>query len=137
MAAYDAWGDSWGPAGAGAWGVSWYHTDADDTTDTHDGFDKERKKRDSDYRSRRERLRETLTQAWDGPGPVAAELKALASPFVEILESGALRIDEAAIQARHAAVMDEVLALQAAMRAEYQAARDDEDEDDIVLLTWS
>lgn len=133
--AYDAWGDSWGPAGAGAWGVSWYHAGDVVVDDTHDGFD-EVKKRASAFKSKRERLREVLTQAWDGPGAVAAEVQALASPFVEILESGSPRIDFEAIE-RHKTVMAELLAFQDSLRAEYQQRLDDEEDDDVTMLLWS
>lgn len=140
MAAYDAWGNSWGPAGAGAWGVSWYHSDAVVDTDTHDGFDEKRKRRDSEFKGARERLRETLRMAWDGPGEVAAEVQALARPYVDILESGALRIDHEALERRRAAVMAEILAFEDALRAEYRAriAAYEQDEDDVAILAlWS
>ena len=124
--------------GAGYWGGGSVTPPVVDDGDTHDGFKEQRKRRERDFRSARERLRETLTQAWDGPpGPVAAEVKALASPFVDVLESGALRIDHEALEARRGEIVAEVLALQEALRAEYQAAREEEDEEDVVLLTWS
>lgn len=104
--------------------------------DTHDGFDEDRKKKDSEFRGKRERLREVLTQAWDGTGEVATEVKALAAPFVDILESGALRIDYAAMEKRNAEVMAEILAFQDSLRAEYQAREDDEKDVEFLIL-WS
>lgn len=111
--------------------------------DTHDGIDEDTHRRtkddlarrDKSFKSERERLREVLTQAWDGPGVVASEVKELASPFVEILESGALRIDYEAID-RHQA---ELLAFHDALRAEYQRRMDiEQDDEDVMLLTsWN
>ena len=113
--------------------------------DTHDGFDEDshakakdaERRHAKEFRSARERLRGIIERAWDGPGPVAAEVQSAASPFVEILESGTPRIDYAALE-RNKAVMAEILAFQDAMRAEYQAREDEDDEDDVMLLTqWS
>lgn len=116
------------------------------TIDTHDGFDEDShkhatedaKREAREFRGARERLRDVIEQAWDGdPGPVAAEVKAAAAPYVERLESGAVRIDYKAIE-RRKAVMAEVLALQDSLRAEFDARmalhRDDED---VILLTAS
>ena len=129
-----AWGDSWNTA----WGDSWGSIAV---PDTHDGFDEdshrlvkeEQARREKDFRSARSRLREVLERAWGEPepGPVAAEVKAIAEPYVERLESGRLRVDYAALEKRNAAVMAELLAFQDALRGEFQArmelANDDED----------
>ena len=109
--------------------------------DTHDGVDervRKRVKRDEEaFKSARERLRDALQLAWDGPGDVAAEIRELASPFVDVLESGALRVDYAALEAKNAAA---VLELEASLRAEFQArmaAFEADEEDAVLLLTWS
>lgn len=118
--------------------------DVDATADTHDGFDDIEVRRhvkdaqahkDKAFKSARERLRETLAFAWDGPQTEAAvEVKAIAAPHVERLESGALRIDYAAL-ARH---RRELLAFHDALRAEYQAAEIERDEEEVEILTlWS
>ena len=123
--------------------IVWADAACSISPDTHDGVDEAevRKRVRSDekaFKSARERLREALTLAWDGPpGEIAAEVRALASPFVDVLESGALRVDYEAMEARSAAVMRDVLEMEAALRAEYRAAREEEDDEDVVLLTWS
>ncbi|MDO8707019.1 MAG: hypothetical protein Q7J84_18990 [Sulfuricaulis sp.] len=104
--------------------------------DTHDGFDEARKRKESEFRSARERLREVLDFAWEQiePSPVALEVKALAASHVERMESGALRIDYAALERQQAAL----LAFHAELRREYEARRADEDEEDVEILTvWS
>jgi hypothetical protein len=110
--------------------------------DTHDGFDEDIRKRVKDeakaFKSARERLREVITQAWDGPqeAPVAAEMRALAAPHVERMESGALRIDYEALQ-RH---RTELLAFEDQLRAEFaarMAAYEADEEEAVLLLIWS
>ena len=109
--------------------------------DTHDGFDekKQRKVKDrvkadeSAFKSRREQLREAIERAWDGPQPepVAAQVQAIAAPYVERLESGALRIDYEGAKR----VQGEILALQSALRAEYEArAAIERDDEDVMIL---
>ena len=131
--------------GPGYWGPASGTPTPTVTTDTHDGFDEDIRKRvrervrdDEDaFRSKRERLRDALTLAWDGPGEIASEVQALASPYVDILESGALRIDYTALEARNAAA---VLELETALRAEFAArmAAFEADEEDVMLLTsWN
>ena len=116
--------------------------DTDFVPDTHDGFDEDshrrakdaERKHAKDFRSARERLRETIARAYDPEhGKVAEEVQALAAPYVERLESGAPRIDFAALE-RHKAVMAQILEYQDALRAEYQKRLDDEDEADVMLL---
>ena len=115
------------------------------TRDTHDGIDEDshRKVRESQaakdkaFKSARERLREVLTQAWDGPqadAPVAAEVRAIAAPHVERLESGALRIDYESL-AKH---RRELLAFENALRAEFERrmAIEADDEDVMILAQW-
>lgn len=131
--------------GPGYWGGGSVTPPVVDDGDTHDGFDEDLPRRvrrdlraaDERFRGARERLRDVLTQAWDGPGPVAAEVKALAAPYVDVLESGALRIDYAAIERRNREVLDGVLAFEAALRAEFAAriAAYEQDEEDVMLLT--
>ena len=104
--------------------------------DTHDGFDKERKRKEREFRNARERLRDVLDFAWEQiePSPVALEVKALAAPHVERLESGALRVDYAALERQQAAL----LAFHAQLRSEYEARLADEDEEEVEILTlWS
>ena len=125
--------------------IVWADAACSISPDTHDGVDEAsvRKRVRSDeraFKSARERLREALQLAWDGPpGEVAAEVRSLASPFVDVLESGSLRVDYAALEARNAAVMREVLALEDQLRAEFQArmAIEADEEDAVMLLTWS
>ena len=133
-----AWGSSWGSA----WGNSWGSIA---TPDTHDGFDEdsyrrakeEQARKAREFKSARERLRELLEGAWreEFPGPVAAEVKAIAAPHVERLESGVLRIDYAALQ-RH---RRELLAFHDALRSEYQVrmALEQDDEDVMILAIWN
>jgi hypothetical protein len=109
--------------------------------DTHDGFDDEsvRKKlreEEEGFKSRRDRLREVIARAYDPEhGKVAAEVQAIAAPYVERLESGAPRIDFQALE-RNKAVMDSVLAFQEALRSEYRARIErDNDDEDVMLLT--
>ena len=109
--------------------------------DTHDGFDEDVRKRARDdekaFKGASERLRETIARAYDPEhGKVAEEIQALAAPYVERLESGAPRIDYAALE-RNKAGMREILSFQDAMRAEYEARMASEDDDDVLLLTWS
>lgn len=113
------------------------------TRDTHDGFDEESHKRIKEelgerakaFKSARERLREALEFAWDGPQTeAAAEVKAIAAPHVERMESGALRIDYAAL-AKH---RRELLAFHAALRSEYDARiAAEQDEEEVMILLWS
>ena len=115
--------------------------------DTHDGFDEdshrkvkeEQREKDSAFNSARERLREVIEMAWDErlPGPVAAEVKEAAAPYVERLESGAPRIDFQAIE-RRATEMASILAFQDEMRREYQARMAELDDEEAVLTTiWN
>ena len=115
--------------------------------DTHDGFDEDAQKRvkervraeEKAFRSKRDRLREVIASAYDpAPSAVAAEVQALAAPYVERLESGAPRIDFAAIE-RNKKVMAEILSFQDTMRSEYQAraALEQDDEDVMTLALWS
>lgn len=118
---------------------------AQDDGDTHDGFDEdshrlvkeEQSRKDKEFLSKRQRAREILTQAWaeTHPGPVAAEVKALAAPYVERLESGSLRVDYKALQRQKA--LDELLAFQDALREEFQARirAFEDDEEDVMILT--
>lgn len=109
--------------------------------DTHDGVDSDDVKRrvrkeEKAFKSARERLREVIEQAWDGPQTeVVAEIKAIAEPHVQRLESGALRIDYQAL-ARH---RKELLAFQDSLRAEYQKrlALEQDDEDVMILAPWA
>ena len=116
--------------------------------DTHDGIDDETRKRvkervrdeEKSFKSRRERLREVLERAWDGPqeeAPVAAEVREIAAPYVERLESGAPRIDYAAIECNRA-VMAELLAFQGALRQEFERRMEleNDDEDVMILAQW-
>ena len=113
------------------------------TPDTHDGFDEHSHRRvkesqaakDRAFKSTRERLREVLERAWDGPQTeAAAEVKQIASPFVEILESGKLRIDYAALAAQE----DQLLSFHAELRREYEKRIEDEDEENVEFLAlWS
>ena len=132
--------------GTGYYGPGYWGGGSGTTTDTHDGFDEDLPRRvrrdlraaDERFRGARARLREVLTQAWDGPpGPVAAEVKALAAPYVDVLESGALRIDYAALERRNREVLEGVLAFEAGLRAEFaeRIAAYEQDEEDVMLLT--
>ena len=113
-----------------------------DALDTHDGFDtdsyrlaKEAQQRhDKEFSEARKRLREVLRAAWDGPGKVAEEVREIASPYVDILESGALRIDYAALESRRSEVMAELLAFQDRLGEEFQALMRESDEDDSIAL---
>ena len=126
----DAWGGSFGVA----WGVSWGAGSPVITIDTHDGFDEEIKKRDHDFRSARERLREVIARAYD-PDHGKVEVQELASPFVEILESGTPRVDYEALE-RNKGVLAEILAFQGELRREFEQRMAIESEDeDLILLT--
>lgn len=123
-------------------------TPAVTTDDTHDGFDedihkhvKEKERAEAKrFKSKREQLREVIAKAYDPEhGKVAAEVQAIAAPYVERLESGAPRIDYQALELNKA-VMAEILAFQDALRAEFNARMDREnDDEDVMLLTtlWS
>ena len=116
--------------------------------DTHDGFDEDAHKRvkekvrseEREYRSKRDRLRNIIARAYEPePGPVAEEVKAAAAPYVERMESGAQRIDYAALE-RNQAVMDELLAFQDALRVEFRnrmALANDDDDVMILASQWS
>ena len=116
--------------------------------DTHDGFDEDTHRRvkkqvredEREFRSKRDRLRNIIARAFEPePGPVAEEVKATAAPYVERLESGTQRIDYAALERNHA-VMDELLAFQDALRAEFRnrMAIANDDEDVMILASqWS
>lgn len=116
--------------------------DASCAVNTHDGVDVEdvrkRVKADEErFKSERERLREAIALAYDPEhGSVAEEVQAIAAPYVERLESGAPRIDYAALE-RNRRVMAEILAFADALRAEYEArtALEADDEDAVMLLT--
>ena len=125
--------------------VGGFDVDAVSTTNTHDGVDEHSYRRAKDalskqekaFKSAKERLREVIARAWDGPQaetPQAAEVRAIAAPHVERLESGALRIDEAALHKHR----KELLAFHAALRSEYQrrVSIDDDDEDVMILAQW-
>lgn len=98
--------------------------------DTHDGVEDVRKKhreRDEGIASARKRLRELLEHAWDGPQTeTAEEIKVIASPHVEQLESGRLQIDYEALATR----ITDLLELEAKLRAE-------QDDEDVMILLWS
>ena len=106
------------------------------TTDTHDGFDddevrkrvrEELDERDRKFKDARNRVRDMLEQVWDGPQTeIVAEVKSIAEPHVERLESGVLRIDYEALGKR----ITEILRLEEALRAE-------QDEEDVMILLWS
>lgn len=128
----NAYGNSFGAA----FGASFGGADVVVARDTHDGFDEdsyrlvkeEEAAKEKAFKSARERLREVLEQAWDGPQTKATtEIKALAAPHVERLESGTLRIDYAALERLEA----DLLAFHAALRAQ----RDEEEM--TVLALWS
>lgn len=116
------------------------------SADTHDGFDdtevrkrvREQVKEDEKaFRAKRDRLRSLIARAFEpeADGPVAEEVKAVAAPFVERLESGAPRVDYAALE-RNKAIMDELLAFQKRLSAEYRARVEREnDDEDVMLLT--
>ena len=116
--------------------------------DMHDGFDENAQKRvkkqvreeEKAFRSKRDRLRNIIARAYEPePGPVAEDIKAAAAPYVERLESGAQRIDYAALE-RNQAVMDELLAFQDALRVEFRnrMAIANDDEDVMILASqWS
>ena len=113
--------------------------------DTHDGFDEHSHRRAKEsaakqekaFKSAKERLREVIERAWDGPQaeePAAVEVRAIAAPHVERLESGALRIDYDALH-RH---RKELLAFHDALRSEYQrrVSIEEDDEDVMILAQW-
>ena len=113
--------------------------------DTHDGVDSDDIRRrvrneEREFRSKRDRLRNVIERAYEPePGPVAEEIKAAAAPYVERLESGAQRIDYAALE-RNQAVMDELLAFQDALRVEFRnrmALANDDDDVMILASQWS
>ena len=119
--------------------------DVDFVPDTHDGFDdtefrkrvREQVREDEKaFRSKRDRLRSIIERAFEPePGPVAQEVKAAAAPYVERLESGAPRIDYAAIE-RNKAVMADLLAFHDALRSEYRARIElENDDEDVMILT--
>ena len=126
--------------------VGGFDVDAVSTIDTHDGFDEDvyrrakesLSKQDKAFKSARERLREVIERAWDGPqeepAPLAAEVRAIAAPHVERLESGALRIDYESL-AKH---RRELLAFENALRAEFERrmAIEADDEDVMILAQW-
>ena len=116
-----------------------------DDTDTHDGFDEHSHRRAKDalakqekaFKSAKERLREVIERAWDGPQaetPAAAEVRDIAAPHVERLESGALRIDMDALHKHR----KELLAFHDALRSEYQrrVSIEEDDEDVMLLAQW-
>lgn len=115
------------------------------SADTHDGFDdtevrkhvKERvREEEKAFRSKRERLREVLEQAFApevGPEPVAAQVREVAAPYVERLESGAPRVDYARLE-KNAAVMRQLLKFQNTLRTEYNARMAIEQDDEEVIL---
>ena len=117
--------------------------------DTHDGFDdtevrkrikKQVREDEREFRSKRDRLRNIIARAFEPErGPVAEDVKAAAAPYVERLESGAQRIDYAALE-RNQAVMDELLAFQDSLRTEFRnrMAIANDDEDVMILASqWS
>ena len=118
--------------------------DTDFVPDTHDGFDdtevrkrvrEQVREEEKAFRSKRDRLRAIIERAFEPePGPVAVEVKAAAAPYVDRLESGALRIDYAALEKRNAVVMAEILAFQDALRNEFQARMALENDDEDVML---
>ena len=86
------------------------------------------------FKSKREQLREIIAKAYDPDhGKVAAEVQAVAAPYVERLESGKSQVDYAAIE-RNKAVMAEILSFQDALRREYQARMDIENDDEDVMI---
>ena len=127
---------------------TWADATCNISPDTHDGFDEDAQKRirdsvkrkDKAFKSARERLREVIEQAWDGPeveAPIATEVRAIAAPYVERLESGSPRVDYAALE-RNKAVMRDIIAFQGAMRAEYQRrVAIEQDDEDIMILASS
>ena len=104
----------------------------------HGGDDKRIRKELRDeakrFKSKREQLREIIARAYDSEhGKVAAEVQAVAAPYVERLESGKPQVDYAAIE-RNKAVMAEILSFQDALRREYQARMDIENDDEDVMI---
>ena len=122
-----------------------FNTGVEDTPDTHDGFDEDshrlareaQSRHDKEFLGKRQRLREIIERAFGEPepGPVAAEVKALAAPFVERLESGALRVDYRMLQKKWA--LAELLAFQDDLRDEFNARMEayERDEEDVMILT--
>ena len=114
--------------------------------DTHDGVDdtevrkrvrKQVREDEKEFRSKRDRLRSVIARAFEPEaGPVAEAVKAAAAPYVERLESGAQRIDYVAIE-RNAKIMDELLAYQGALRTEFRARMDIENDDEDVMILAS
>lgn len=127
--------------GSFAGGLGNFSTDF--VPDTHDGVDdtdvrrkvKERvREEEREFRSKRDRLRNVIERAFaPEPGPVAEEVKAVAAPYVERLESGAPRIDYEALE-RNKAVMAEILDFQDALRREYEARMAQENDDEDVMI---
>lgn len=116
--------------------------------DTHDGFDEDVQKRvkkqvredEKAFRSKRDKLRNLIERAFEPePGPIAEEVKSVAAPYVERLESGSPRIDYEALE-RNKAVMDSLLAYQDALRLEFRnrMAIENDDEDVMILASqWN
>lgn len=104
--------------------------DVDLLIDTHDGFDSNRKRYDEE-REERKRLRDMLAYAVDPDAYIAppAEAIELAAPFVERLESGAVRVDWERIGA-------DVAERLYAYAEEYERRRREfeEDEEDAMIL---
>lgn len=108
--------------------------DGRDDSELHRRHDRLQEEREREFRSGRENLRAAIEAAFDPeqPAPAAAELREAAAPVVERLESGALRIDWAALD-RDLEIR--LFLLQDAFEAEQRAL--DEDDDETVALLWS
>ena len=76
-----------------------------------------------------------MEQAWYGPQTeVAAEVKEISAPHVQRLESGSVRLDYESL-AKH---RKELLAFHSQLRSEYEARIAlDEDEEEVMLLSWN
>lgn len=125
----NAWGSAWG-GDSGAWGVSWGSTPAPVTViDTHDG--ERKRKRHEEQRQARERLREQIRKAIDGPDApiIAPALERIAQEGVEPLHT---RVDIGELVAQ-------VELWKAVKEAAFAYARrereiDDDDEEVLMLL---
>lgn len=110
--------------------------------DTHDGGDEVKRVHDVpgfdepfDVAARKDALRDMLARAVDPQAymPPPAEVTVLAEPFVERLESGALRIDWKRLE-REAVVRAKLYDY--ALEYERRVREFEEDEEDIALLLW-
>lgn len=111
--------------------------DFDVINDTHDGFDGNRK-RDESEREAKDRLRDMLQRAIDPQSvPVPAEALEAAAPVFKRLESGDVRIDWRRIE------RENVLRAQLyAYAAEYERVRleseaEEDDAETVAVLLWN